>query len=1097
MYCGANTLDGCETICIGKNEREVIMDNCRYEKCVTSSLRLSVAGIRPVPKHQPVLVPASSHRTAWHFDALLIAFAEITPLDGKTAYSAVANQNNYAITTYTYKPDNPSGKNGLIDTVTGASGEQTGYEYNAKGNVIQKKTKHNGNWNTIINTYNSKQRLETETLPDGTVITYHYDTANNLIQTDVAGNDGTSTTKMEYDQLGRKTKEIQPEQSEDNGTRYEYNIASLISKATGANGGETTYAYDLYGNIIKETYPNGSYLKHEYDRLDRKTSTYYYDSKTGGGARQTEKIQYGSENHNPTVTITRWLDDGVTNTTVQTLDFEGKLKSSKNADGLVVTREYTGEQLTRETDTAGREITYTYNGRGLPAKKTTLLGWIDATNTKQTAEEQYTYDSSGRLISQKTKKGNNAYRETRMEYDEAGNLVQTENKNEINNQNKTVYTTAEYDWAGRMTSQKKGLAAPNASEYSAYQYQYTYLGNVKSTTDPLNQTESMAYDAAGRLTELTDRNGWHHQAAYDNQGNPLAKNSTGSGKANINKTYTYDSMGNLQTAGDETYTYNGKGDRLTETKGDTEKTYTYNLAGKMTGYTIKENGTTLKTVTNTYDRMGRKTTVSEDGTLLVNYSYDKAGRLIKTVNANGTIETRQYSEGGLLLRIISKRGSRVIADNRYEYHVTGEQSKKLNELDHSKDEAYEYDDLGQLIKVTTGTGANTQTVSYTYDLQGNRLSKNDIIYTYNKLNQLITETKDGETATYSYDNNGNMLSKSGNEGFTQEFDLLNRMTKYQKGTTTSTYTYHQNNMRATKTVDGVRTRQIWVGSNIALDITAEATVSCIHGNRLIKSDYGWSVYDGHGSVVALTDDNGAVMKDYQYDAFGIELGEQDGEDRNPFRYNSEYTDYESGYVYMRARYYSAEVGRFISQDPIMDGYNWYGFANNNPIDFIDPTGLYQQATTEFWQSYSSNSAYEESKTKQAEHISPSSKPKSDSSKSNDSIGLVAVAGSVKIDLGKGWSYEIHKAREGVNKRHIHVFEKNKAYFSQNEDGSPHDDYKNKNGKPPKKVMKKINEKVYCGENTLDGCETICIGKKHACQILFGRGREIYQSRPDM
>ena len=134
-----------------------------------------------------------------------------------------------------------------------------------------------------------------------------------------------------------------------------------------------------------------------------------------------------------------------------------------------------------------------------------------------------------------------------------------------------------------------------------------------------------------------------------------------------------------------------------------------------------------------------------------------------------------------------------------------------------------------------------------------------------------------------------------------------------------------------------------------------------------KSDYGWSVYDGHGSVVALTDDSGAVRKNYQYDAFGIELGEQDGEDRNPFRYNSEYTDYESGYVYMRARYYSAEIGRFISQDPICDGYNWYGFANNNPIDFIDPTGLFAGSTTEFWQSYSSNQAYEESKKAQADY----------------------------------------------------------------------------------------------------------------------------------
>ena len=44
---------------------------------------------------------------------------------------------------------------------------------------------------------------------------------------------------------------------------------------------------------------------------------------------------------------------------------------------------------------------------------------------------------------------------------------------------------------------------------------------------------------------------------------------------------------------------------------------------------------------------------------------------------------------------------------------------------------------------------------------------------------------------------------------------------------------------------------------------------------------------------------------------------------NPYRYCGEYTDLETGYVYLRARYYDPNLGRFISEDSAKDGYNWY------------------------------------------------------------------------------------------------------------------------------------------------------------------------------
>jgi len=47
----------------------------------------------------------------------------------------------------------------------------------------------------------------------------------------------------------------------------------------------------------------------------------------------------------------------------------------------------------------------------------------------------------------------------------------------------------------------------------------------------------------------------------------------------------------------------------------------------------------------------------------------------------------------------------------------------------------------------------------------------------------------------------------------------------------------------------------------------------------------------------------------------------------------------SGQYYFNARWYDPKLGRFMTEDPIKDGLNWYIYANNNPLRFVDPTGL--------------------------------------------------------------------------------------------------------------------------------------------------------------
>lgn len=60
-------------------------------------------------------------------------------------------------------------------------------------------------------------------------------------------------------------------------------------------------------------------------------------------------------------------------------------------------------------------------------------------------------------------------------------------------------------------------------------------------------------------------------------------------------------------------------------------------------------------------------------------------------------------------------------------------------------------------------------------------------------------------------------------------------------------------------------------------------------------------------------------------------------------------------VYLRARYYSPDTGRFISEDPIRSGMNWYAYCHNDPINFVDPTGLFEWSKLLPWNWFSSGS----------------------------------------------------------------------------------------------------------------------------------------------
>src|SRR5262249_6575584 len=106
----------------------------------------------------------------------------------------------------------------------------------------------------------------------------------------------------------------------------------------------------------------------------------------------------------------------------------------------------------------------------------------------------------------------------------------------------------------------------------------------------------------------------------------------------------------------------------------------------------------------------------------------------------------------------------------------------------------------------------------------------------------------------------------------------------------------------------------------------------------------WYAFGPQGETRQLTDSNGNVVDTYIYAAYGLGLS-QTGSDVNPFLFGGQsgyYTDGPTGIMLCGARWYDPYIGRWLSRDPIEyeGGDNLYAYCENNPVNGIDPSGLY-------------------------------------------------------------------------------------------------------------------------------------------------------------
>ena len=93
-----------------------------------------------------------------------------------------------------------------------------------------------------------------------------------------------------------------------------------------------------------------------------------------------------------------------------------------------------------------------------------------------------------------------------------------------------------------------------------------------------------------------------------------------------------------------------------------------------------------------------------------------------------------------------------------------------------------------------------------------------------------------------------------------------------------------------------------------------------------------------GSIRVITDATGTVTTSYEYEPFGV-IVKTTGSDEDNLGFAGKRLDAGSGLSYFGARYYDSAMERFISRDPAQDGRNWFVYCANNPLSYVDPSGL--------------------------------------------------------------------------------------------------------------------------------------------------------------
>nr|NCS29853.1 tandem-95 repeat protein [Microcystis aeruginosa F13-15] len=608
---------------------------------------------------------------------------------------------------------------------------------------------------------------------------------------------------------------------------------------TSSNGLKVTFGRDTQGRITTVTDPMGKQIKYEYDNkgdLIKATD------------RENNTTQFKYNNAQP-----HYLDeiiDPLGRTGVKNeYDQNGRLTKVFNGEGKTVQLDYNPDNsLYTVKDPLGNATTYEYDLRGNIVSEINANGGII----------KRTYDDRNNLLSETNPEGE----KLSYTYDSKGNKL------------------SETDALGNVT-----------------RYNYNSNNDLLTTTDALGNVVTNSYDSRGNLLSITGLSNGTVTLNYNNNG-LLTQLTTAEGTTK----YEYDLRGNItkeiNPLGQETtYTYDGNGNRLTETR---QVTTTNGIR-------------TLVTKTE-YDSKGNIIKVTDAEGNISQTIYDAAGQKIKEIDALGRVTKYVYSEGGQLLETIYPDATpNNDSDNprtRKEYDAANRVTADIDEL--GRPTQYQYDALGRLIytiypdltpndntdnprketrydkagRVIAEVDERGNITRYTYDDAGRRTetilpdsTPNDdtdnprILVTYDALGRQISQTDPlGRKTQFVYDNLGRPTGQifADNTNISTTFDQAGRVIAKidQEGNKTK---YEYNALgQLTAVIDALNNRTEYGYNELGNLITqkdAKANITKYEydgiGRRIVTqlplNQHSTTQYDAVGNIISTTDFNGQII----------------------------------------------------------------------------------------------------------------------------------------------------------------------------------------------------------------------------------------------